>query len=137
MTNIHVTFQTDPEVVYIDCCKKQLKQVFINILQNSIEAMPHGGDIIITKKKNNSEMKISISDKGIGIPEERIERLAEPFYSTKEKGTGVGLMISYKIIESHRGKICIKSQVGKGTTVTLFFPIYNGDSVGDVSPNSM
>ncbi|TBX53992.1 PAS domain-containing sensor histidine kinase [Bacillus mycoides] len=124
MTNIHVTFQTDPDVVYIDCCKKQLKQVFINILQNSIEAMPHGGDIIITTKKvSNNEVEICISDEGIGIPEERIAKLAEPFYSTKEKGTGLGLMISYKIIESHQGRICITSKVGVGTSVYIYLPL--------------
>lgn len=124
MTNIHVTLQTDPDVVYIDCCKKQLKQVFINVLQNSIEAMPNGGDIIITTKKvSDNEVEICISDEGIGIPEERIARLAEPFYSTKEKGTGLGLMISYKIIENHQGRICIKSKVGVGTAVKIFLPI--------------
>lgn len=68
---------------------------------------------------------ICISDKGVGIPPERIKRLGEPFYSTKEKGTGVGLMISYQVIESHGGKINIRSQVGKGTTVIVFLPIYN------------
>ncbi len=60
--------------------------------------------------------------KGIGIPEERIKRLGEPFYSTKEKGTGIGLMLSYKIIESHQGNISIMSEVGVGTTVTIYLP---------------
>ncbi|MED0902445.1 PAS domain-containing sensor histidine kinase [Bacillus cereus] len=138
MKNIRITLNVDAENVLVECCEIQLKQVFYSILQNSIEAIQNGQEIIISVKKHNStEIKISILDKGIGIPSERIKRLGEPFYSTKEKGTGVGLMMSYRIIESHGGKISIKSQVGKGTTVTLFFPIYNGDSVGDVSPNSM
>ncbi|GCF76885.1 PAS domain-containing sensor histidine kinase [Bacillus cereus] len=138
MKNIRITLNVDAENLLVECCEIQLKQVFYSILQNSIEAIQNGQEIIISVKKHNStEIKISILDKGIGIPSERIKRLGEPFYSTKEKGTGVGLMMSYRIIESHGGKISIKSQVGKGTTVTLFFPIYNGDSVGDVSPNSM
>ncbi|PEW99742.1 PAS domain-containing sensor histidine kinase [Bacillus cereus] len=138
MKNIRITLNVDAENLLVECCEIQLKQVFYSILQNSIEAIQNGQEIIISVKKHNStEIKISILDKGIGIPSERIKRLGEPFYSTKEKGTGVGLMMSYRIIESHGGKISIKSQVGKGTTVTLFFPIYNGDSVGDISPNSM
>ncbi|MBJ7994767.1 PAS domain-containing sensor histidine kinase [Bacillus mycoides] len=138
MKNIRITLNVDAENLLVECSEIQLKQVFYSILQNSIEAIQNGQEIIISVKKHNStEIKISILDKGIGIPSERIKRLGEPFYSTKEKGTGVGLMMSYRIIESHGGKISIKSQVGKGTTVTLFFPIYNGDSVGDVSPNSM
>lgn len=138
MKNIRITLNVDAENLLVECCEIQLKQVFYSILQNSIEAIQNGQEIIISVKKHNStEIKISILDKGIGIPSERIKRLGEPFYSTKEKGTGVGLMMSYRIIESHGGKISIKSQVGKGTAVTLFFPIYNGDSVDDVSPNSM
>ncbi|MDC2864347.1 PAS domain-containing sensor histidine kinase [Bacillus sp. BP-3] len=124
MTNIHITFQTDPDVLYMDCCEKQLKQVFINVLQNSIEAMPNGGDIIISAKKtSDNEVMICISDEGIGIPEERIIKLGEPFYSTKEKGTGIGLMISYKIIERHQGRIHITSKVGIGTSVKIYLPI--------------
>ncbi|HHT7237299.1 MULTISPECIES: PAS domain-containing sensor histidine kinase [Bacillus] len=138
MKNIRITLNVDVENLLVECCEIQLKQVFYSILQNSIEAIQNGQEIIISVKKHNSnEVKISILDKGIGIPSERIKRLGEPFYCTKEKGTGVGLMMSYRIIESHGGKISIKSQVGKGTTVTLFFPIYNGDSVGDVSTNDM
>lgn len=124
MTNIHIKFQTDPDVLYIDCFEKQLKQVFINILQNSIEAMPDGGEITITAKKaNDTEVMICLSDEGIGIPEERIIKLGEPFYSTKEKGTGIGLMISYKIIERHQGRIHITSKVGVGTSVEIYLPI--------------
>ncbi|MEI4828322.1 ATP-binding protein [Bacillus sp. FJAT-53711] len=124
MTNIHIECQTYPDFLYIDCCENQLKQVFINILQNSIEAMPNGGEIIITAKKmNDNEVVICISDEGIGIPEERIIKLGEPFYSTKEKGTGLGLMISYKIIESHQGRIHITSKVGIGTSVEIYLPI--------------
>ncbi|PEA53958.1 PAS domain-containing sensor histidine kinase [Bacillus pseudomycoides] len=124
MTNIHITFQPDPNFLYIDCCEKQLKQVFINVLQNSIEAMPSGGNIIITAKKtSDNEVMICISDEGIGIPEERIIKLGEPFYSTKEKGTGIGLMISYKIIERHQGRIHITSKVGIGTSVKIHLPI--------------
>ncbi|KAB2441345.1 PAS domain-containing sensor histidine kinase [Bacillus luti] len=123
MTNIHVELYTDSKELIIECSENQLKQVFINILQNSIEAMPAGGKISIQIKKiNNEGVFIHVIDEGIGIPEERIKRLGEPFYSTKEKGTGIGLMLSYKIIESHQGTISTMSKVGVGTTVTIYLP---------------
>lgn len=123
MTNIQVELYTDSKDLIIECSENQLKQVFINILQNSIEAMPDGGEISIHIKEIGKDgIIISVIDKGIGIPEERIKRLGEPFYSTKEKGTGIGLMLSYKIIESHQGNISIMSEVGIGTTVTIYLP---------------
>nr|WP_142307675.1 PAS domain-containing sensor histidine kinase [Bacillus cereus] len=123
MTNIQVELYADSKEIIIECSENQLKQVFINILQNSIEAMPDGGRISIHIKEIGKDgIIISVIDKGIGIPEERIKRLGEPFYSTKEKGTGIGLMLSYKIIESHQGKISIMSEVGVGTTVTIYLP---------------
>ncbi|MED0960625.1 ATP-binding protein [Bacillus paramycoides] len=123
MTNIQVELIADSSEIIIECSENQLKQVFINILQNSIEAMPDGGKISIHMKEMNEDgVIIDIVDAGIGIPEERIKRLGEPFYSTKEKGTGIGLMLSYKIIESHQGAISIISDVGVGTTVTIYLP---------------
>ncbi|MGR3778572.1 ATP-binding protein [Bacillus paramycoides] len=123
MTNIQVELIADSSEIIIECSENQLKQVFINILQNSIEAMPDGGKISIHMKEMNEDgVIIDIVDAGIGIPEERIKRLGEPFYSTKEKGTGIGLMLSYKIIESHQGAISIMSDVGVGTTVTIYLP---------------
>ena len=123
MTNIQVELYTNSKDIIIECSENQLKQVFINILQNSIEAMPDGGRISIHIKEIGKDgIIISVIDKGIGIPEERIKRLGEPFYSTKEKGTGIGLMLSYKIIESHQGNISIMSEVGVGTTVTIYLP---------------
>ncbi len=123
MTNIQVELYTDSKDIILECSENQLKQVFINILQNSIEAMPDGGKIAIHIKEINDEgVIIHVIDEGIGIPEERIKRLGEPFYSTKEKGTGIGLMLSYKIIESHQGKISIMSEVGVGTTVNIYLP---------------
>lgn len=86
MTNIQVELYADAKDISIECSENQLKQVFINILQNSIEAMPDGGKIAIyLKELNDDGVIIHVVDEGIGIPEERIKRLGEPFYSTKEK----------------------------------------------------
>ena len=105
------------------CDENRLKQVFINLLQNAIEAMPTGGEIYINvKDSNNGKIAIEIKDQGIGIQEERIATLGEPFYTTKEKGTGLGLMTCYKIIESHKGELTFQSKINEGTTVSIVLP---------------
>ncbi|KRF21559.1 PAS domain-containing sensor histidine kinase [Paenibacillus sp. Soil787] len=118
---IHTTF--DPDIPLINCEENQLKQVVINILKNAIEAMTEGGIIEIIMKIDDNKIVIRFIDQGCGIPEERIGMLGEPFYTTKEKGTGLGLMVSQKIIEAHHGSLNIMSQIGIGTTVDLILPL--------------
>ena len=113
----------DDDIPLINCEENQLKQVFINILKNAIEAMTGGGDIIIQMKVDDNKIIIRFIDEGCGISEERLPMLGEPFYTTKEKGTGLGLMVCHKIIEAHRGTLHIKSQIDAGTTVDLILPI--------------
>ncbi len=109
---------------YIHCESKQIQQVLINLLKNSIDAMPNGGEITIrTMADEGPVVKIVLTDTGIGIPPGRLNKLGEPFYSLKEKGTGLGLMVSYKIIENHHGSIQFKSKEGYGTTVEISLPI--------------
>ncbi|NUK31539.1 Cache 3/Cache 2 fusion domain-containing protein [Parageobacillus sp. VR-IP] len=121
----HVTVQysIDEQLPPLYCDENQLKQVFINIIKNAIEAMPNGGMLRIEAKLRLDSVLICITDEGCGIPKERMATLGEPFYSTKEKGTGLGLMVSFKIVEAHGGKMEIHSEEGKGTTVCLLFPI--------------
>jgi len=109
--------------VFVLCEEDKLKQVFINLLKNSIEAMPKGGLITVQSKKVDNKLYIELIDQGNGIPQEQLERLGEPFYTTKENGTGLGLMISYKIIEDHNGHMKIDSKVGEGTKITIILPI--------------
>ncbi|WP_341280414.1 ATP-binding protein [Paenibacillus sp. FSL H8-0537] len=106
----------------ISCEENQLKQVFINVLKNAIEAMPSGGPIYIRLKRNVSHITIEIADEGIGIPEEMIPQIGSPFLTGKESGTGLGMMVSQRIIQSHQGMIDIQSQVNAGTTVTITLP---------------
>ncbi|GMB08022.1 cache domain-containing protein [Thermolongibacillus altinsuensis] len=121
----HVTVQcsVDEQLPPLYCDENQLKQVFINIIKNAIEAMPNGGMLRIEAKRRLDSILICFTDEGCGIPKERLSTLGEPFYSTKEKGTGLGLMVSFKIVEAHGGKMKIHSEEGKGTTVCLLFPI--------------
>ncbi|PLS05570.1 ATP-binding protein [Neobacillus cucumis] len=104
--------------------KNQLKQVFLNVLKNAIEAMPNGGNIQIRlEKEGANECVISVQDQGSGIPEELLPRLGEPFYSLKEKGTGLGVMICHKILKQHQGSIAYTSKLEVGTKVEIKLPL--------------
>ncbi|MGG4441004.1 EAL domain-containing protein [Brevibacillus fortis] len=106
------------------CDQNQIQQLFMNLLSNSVESMQEGGTIhILARMKESEQVMITIIDQGCGMEEERLKRLGEPFYSTKEKGTGLGLMICYKIIQAHGGYIHFSSAPNKGTTVEVSFPL--------------
>ncbi len=108
------------EVPPIRCEEGQLKQVFMNVINNAIHAMPTGGEIkVSTQVKRDGYIQVSIEDDGIGIPEDILRRVGEPFFTTKVNGTGLGLMISRRIIENHNGLFAISSKVNQGTTVTI------------------
>ncbi|MFF2484249.1 PAS domain S-box protein [Paenibacillus sp. NPDC058071] len=109
----------------ISCEENQLKQVFINLLKNGIEAMPNGGRIHCYIGIKLDRITISITDEGIGIPEEMIPKIGSPFFTGKESGTGLGMMISQRIIHSHHGLMEIQSQVNVGTTITITLPALN------------
>ena len=118
----------------------QMKQVFWNLLINAIQAMSNGGEIRIeleqqngtfgemrfpfpfTQQRGKEWLKISISDSGSGISSQEKDKIFEPFFTTKETGTGLGLSIVHKIIENHNGVIKVNSEVGKGSTFTIFLP---------------
>ncbi|HWO98257.1 MAG TPA: ATP-binding protein [Bacillus sp. (in: firmicutes)] len=106
----------------IRCEENGLKQVLINIIQNGLESMRKGTLTVILEKLEH-EAKITIQDEGCGIKEEDLARLGEPFYSTKPSGTGLGLMISYRIIEQHNGRMSFSSKVGEGTRVEVLLPL--------------
>lgn len=111
-----------PQVLGVE---DQLKQVFINISKNAMESMPAGGRVYIKATRFRSqEVRISFRDEGNGIQEDQIRRLGEPYYTTKDRGTGLGLMVSFKIIENHHGYIRIDSVVGEGTTVEVTLPAW-------------
>ncbi|MBC2684032.1 PAS domain S-box protein [Bacillus toyonensis] len=124
MNNIKIRIDFTPGIPLIPCEGNQLKQVFVNIIKNAIESMPTGGEILIQfDKLDNNQIRIRFIDQGCGIPKERIPYLGEPFYSIKEEGIGLGLMVCYKIIETHQGKVFIESEVNKGTIVEVTLPI--------------
>lgn len=123
MDNVQIDIVYRTPIPAIVCEENQLKQVFINILKNGIEAMPGGGFIRVEAEESKGGIvSFAFTDQGVGIPQDRIPTLGEPFYTTKEKGTGLGLMTCFKIIDNHKGKLHIKSEIGKGTTVRVLLP---------------
>ncbi|OLS41037.1 ATP-binding protein [Bacillus sp. MRMR6] len=123
MNDIQFKLFIEDDDIELICEKNQLKQVFLNILKNAIEAMQEGGDIEIRLEKGpDGNCVISVRDQGCGIPEELLPRLGEPFYTLKEKGTGLGLMICNKIIKQHQGTITYQSKLKQGTLVQITLP---------------
>lgn len=122
--NIQFSTQFEPDLPAIDCEENQLKQVFINLLKNAIEAMPNGGKIHVESHGIDDKMvSVKVTDSGVGIPNELIPKLGEPFNTTKEDGNGLGLMVCSRIIESHGGTINISSEPNKGTCVEVILPV--------------
>jgi two-component system, sporulation sensor kinase E len=102
----------------------QIKQAFFNIIKNAIQAMPRGGVLRATTSLRDSHVVVTFSDTGVGVPEDKLNRVFEPFYTTKEGGSGLGLMMVYKIVKDHSGTVELTSQKGQGTTVTVSLPIH-------------
>ncbi|RJQ44152.1 MAG: PAS domain S-box protein [Nitrospiraceae bacterium] len=116
------------EVPQIKCYPQQLNQVFMNLLVNAAHAIEKQGEIKIKTWNRDGSINISISDTGCGIPADKINRVFEPFYTTKPvgQGTGLGLSITYDIIKKHNGDINVESEVGKGTVFTVTIPVTEG-----------
>ncbi|MBC8555769.1 MAG: HAMP domain-containing protein [Candidatus Brocadiales bacterium] len=117
------------KIALTKCYPQQLNQVFMNLLINAAQAIEKQGEIKIKTWNGDGTINISISDTGQGIPEDKISKIFEPFYTTKPvgKGTGLGLSIAYEIVHKHNGEITIDSEVGKGTTFNIRIPVIGGD----------
>ncbi|WP_227395704.1 ATP-binding protein [Jeotgalibacillus aurantiacus] len=121
----------DIEINMLSCCENafvkgdphRLKQVVINLIKNGIEAIEEKGFIEIHIEEDQDQVIVMVRDNGCGIPEEKLSKLNEPFYTTKEHGTGLGLPVSFKIIEEHSGYVDVRSKEGEGTEFRLTFPL--------------
>ncbi|HZG55150.1 PAS domain S-box protein [Paenibacillus sp.] len=122
MSGVQIVVRSGGSPRPIQCDANQIKQVLVNLMQNAIEAMPKGGCLRVDVGGDEQFVKVAVRDEGCGIPEDRLTKLGEPFYSSKEKGTGLGLMISYQIIQKHRGTVKVTSKLDVGTTFEIAFP---------------
>jgi signal transduction histidine kinase len=125
---ISVSESPDPSLPLIPAVPGRLKQVFLNLIINAIQAMPGGGQLEVATSFGSEAKKVyvKISDTGCGIPESDINRIFEPFYTNKDEGTGLGLSISYGVVKGHGGDIEVESEEGRGTTFVISLPVSGG-----------
>jgi len=112
------------KVPAIEADPDQLRRVFQNIALNGIQAMPNGGELTVSARKNGDFIEVAFTDAGVGIPKENIEKLFTPLFTTKAQGVGLGLAICKNLVEAHDGRIKVKSKVGGGSTFTVKLPIH-------------
>jgi two-component system NtrC family sensor kinase len=126
MANIRFSTEFKAKSDLVFCSPNQIKQACVAIIVNATEAVMENGEIIIsTSNPDTGSLKIDITDNGIGIPEDDISHIFEPFFSTKRdtSGIGLGLAIVHGIIKSHNGRIAVKSDPGRGTTISITLPL--------------
>jgi PAS domain S-box-containing protein len=121
--NIEIISNFESQLSRIPADARQLRQALLNLIRNSAESMPNGGTLTITTEQSESRVVLQLEDTGAGISQESIDRIFEPFFSTREGGTGLGLALTHQIVSDHGGSIVCSSTVGKGTCFTIELPV--------------
>ena len=119
---ISVEEELFPDLRPIPIDPAQIKQILVNLIKNAIQAMTRGGRLTLRTDSGTEGAVLTVADTGGGIPEEKINRIFEPFYTTKKKGSGLGLMIVQRIVREHGGRIELESRVNQGTTFRIWLP---------------
>jgi len=124
MAGVQLNLELASELPPVHCDPAQIEQVVLAMVINAIDALPQGGNLWISAQATGSQMMLTVRDDGIGIPEEHLAHIFEPFYTTKEAGgSGLGLAISQNIVERHGGQIEVDSVAGRGTTFRVLLPV--------------
>jgi len=121
--NVRLNKELGRNLPYVVADADQMRQVFVNLSLNAIQAMPDGGWLKIATRKNDGFIEVEFADTGCGIPEENMKKLYDPFFTTKARGVGLGLAVTQGIIARHNGNIEVKSEVGKGTVFLVKLPV--------------
>jgi two-component system, sporulation sensor kinase E len=103
--------------------ERLMKQALLNLAKNALAAMPGGGTLVLAAERREEEVRITVEDDGTGIAEEDLPKIFEPYFTTKENGTGLGLTITFKIVKEHRGEVTVKSKLGQGSAFTISLPV--------------
>lgn len=120
---INTLVDITPPLPHVEGNPENLKQCLINLVKNAMEAMPEGGTVILRARRNDGYVQIDVEDTGMGIPAELHDQVFSPFYTTKQRGAGLGLAMTRKVIEEMGGKVLLTSYVGKGTCISLMLPV--------------
>jgi signal transduction histidine kinase len=121
---LNVKIKLNPHLPLAPIDRTQIQQVLVNLIKNAMQAMTKGGTLALQTGESSEGVWVSVADTGGGIPQEQINRIFEPFYTTKKKGTGLGLMIVQRIVRAHGGRIELESHVGRGTTFRIWLPLH-------------
>jgi len=121
--NIELVKRLDADLPEVEIDTDQIRQVLVNMVANAVEAMPEGGKLTIGARQRDKFLDVEIADTGYGIPQETIDKIFDPLFTTKAKGIGLGLSVCLSIIERHEGSIEVKSEAGKGTTFIIKLPL--------------
>jgi signal transduction histidine kinase len=121
---LHLRLRLARELSQAPLDATQIQQVLVNLVKNAMQATTRDGSITLHTGENSEGVWVSVADSGGGIPEDKLNRIFEPFYTTKKKGTGLGLMIVQRIVRAHGGRIELESHVGRGTTFRIRLPLH-------------
>lgn len=121
--NIEVAKNLDADLPEVEIDPDQIQQVFVNMITNAVQAMPEGGKLTIDAREKGKFMEVEVADTGSGIPEESINKVFDPLFTTKAKGIGLGLAVCKAIIDRHEGNIEVRSEVGRGTAFSVRLPL--------------
>jgi signal transduction histidine kinase len=121
--------ELSPVVPLLRIDARYIKQALLNLIKNAVAAMPGGGVLRVESRRSGDDVHVKISDTGAGIPEDIMDKIFEPYFTTKPFGTGLGLTIVFKIVKEHFGDISVESRSGAGTTVTMAFPVPQKETI--------
>ncbi|MED1862515.1 ATP-binding protein [Fictibacillus nanhaiensis] len=132
LRNVIISFEKEKDMPLVYGEKNQLTQVIINMIKNAMEALPDGGVISLSAAPVDGHVVLSVKDNGVGMTDEQQKRIGEPFYTTKCNGTGLGLMVCFKIIQNHGGTILVDSKLNEGTSFQITLPVHSASTVDSV-----
>jgi signal transduction histidine kinase len=121
--NISIIEELDESLPPVMLDEKYMKQAILNIIKNGISAMPNGGSLRVTTERRGDEAILHIADTGIGMSSEVMNKIFEPYFTTKDFGSGLGLTLVYKVVKEHMGEIAVATQEEKGSTFSITLPI--------------
>jgi two-component system, sporulation sensor kinase E len=126
---VRIDSRLSPAVPALRIDPRFIKQALLNLIKNAVAAMPEGGTLTVSTERADNDVLVKLSDTGTGIPEEIMDKIFEPYFTTKPFGTGLGLTIVFKIVKEHFGDIAVASRVGEGTTFTIQLPIMTREKI--------